>query len=139
MSLSKYTTTITIIVITVLTNLLYAYTNRSDMYEKRKHSCRRRKHTWRKSYTSRSAPYLSDLYLANTLYYIPTGQTARGGEGTHTANGRTEVQGVGGGDSLSPQTSSVVFHHTCTVCGVCRWLLLCPHTHSWQERNSPDL
>ena len=38
---------------------------------------------------------------------------------------------------LQEQVSSVVFHHTCTVCGVCRWLLLCPHTHSWQERSSP--
>ena len=27
------------------------------------------------------------------------------------------------------QVSSVMFHHTCTVCSVCRWLLLCPHTH----------
>ena len=31
---------------------------------------------------------------------------------------------------LQEQVSSVVFHHTCAVCGVCRWLLLCPHTHS---------
>ena len=38
---------------------------------------------------------------------------------------------------LQEQVSSVVFHHTCTVCGVCRWLLLCPHTHSWQKRSSP--
>ena len=35
---------------------------------------------------------------------------------------------------LQEQVSSVVFHHTCTVCGVCRWLLLCPHTHMWQAR-----
>ena len=38
---------------------------------------------------------------------------------------------------LQDQVSSVVFHHTCTVCGVCSWLLLCPHTHSWQERSIP--
>ena len=75
------------------------------MYKKRKHSWRRRKHTWRKSYTSRSAPYWSDIHLANTLSHTSTGQTAGGGEGTLTAEGRTKDQGVGGGDSWSPQTS----------------------------------
>ena len=35
---------------------------------------------------------------------------------------------------LQEQVSSVVFHHTCAVCGVCRCLLLCPHNHSWVVR-----
>ena len=60
---------------------------------------KKRKHTWRKSCTSRSAPYLSDIHLANTLSHTSTGQTAGGGEGTLTADGRTEDQGVGGGES----------------------------------------
>ena len=68
------------------------YINRSDMYKKRKH-------TWRRSYTSRSAPYLSDLCLANTVSHTSTGQTAGGGEGTLTADGRTADQGVGRGES----------------------------------------
>ena len=75
----------------------YPYINRSDMYKKGKH-------TWRKSYTSRSAPYWSDLYLANTLSHTSTGQTAGGGEGTLTADGRTrapEDHRVGGGESPS--------------------------------------
>ena len=42
--------------------------------------------------------------------------------------------------NLQWQVSSVVFHHTCMcVCSVwcvCRWLLLCPHTHSLKERST---
>ena len=79
--------------------LFNTYINRSDMYKKRKHSWRRRKHTWRKSCTSRSAPNLSDLFIANTLSHTSIGQTAGGGEGTLTADSRTEDQGVGRGES----------------------------------------
>ena len=45
------------------------------------------------------SPYLSDLYLANTLSHTSTGQTAGGGEGTLTADGRTADQRVRGGSS----------------------------------------
>ena len=45
------------------------------------------------------SPYLSDLYLSNTLSHTSTGQTAGGGEGTLTADGRTADQRVRGGSS----------------------------------------
>ena len=77
--------------------LHFLHINRSD-------SWRRRKHTWRRSYTSRSTSYWSDVHLANTLSHTSTDQTAGGREGTFASDGRTssaEDHGVGGGESWS--------------------------------------